>query len=456
MFLGVLFAPLRRLWQHGSTLAIPSAAGRVRWLIIFLAFLGTTISYIDRANLGVAMPYLQRDLGLRPSTAGLVMGAFFWTYALGQLPSGWFVDRVGPRVAYTLAVVWWSSFTAATALARGFASLFGVRLLLGAGEAPAYPANAKVVSEWFPPAERAFATSIFDSGARVGPALALPLVSTVVAHFGWRASFLATGALGLAWALVWFRVYRHPSQHPWVGKAERAHILVDANRSVPAHPEGRPIRWRDLFRYRTVWGLMLGFFCLSFVIYFFITWFPSYLVKERGFTLLKMQLFGSIPALFAIPCGYLGGLFSDFLFRRGLHLTLARKIPIVGGMLLSSSIALAVIVPSAAAALALLSLCYGSLAFAAASVWSLPSDVAPTPRHVASLGGIQNFASNLGGVSVAAFVGFMVERTGGFVVPLVAAGGFSLLGAFSYLVIVGPVEPLGSSTSGLGAGDHGG
>jgi ACS family D-galactonate transporter-like MFS transporter len=429
------------LWQHGVILATKrSCTGGVRWLIIFLAFLGTSVSYIDRANLGVAMPYLQQELGLRPSTAGLALGAFFWTYALGQLPSGWFVDRVGPRIAYTVAVVWWSAFTAATALVRGFTSLFGLRLLLGAGEAPAYPTNAKVVSEWFPRSERAFATSIFDSGARVGPALALPLVSTVIAHFGWRASFLATGALGLLWALFWYRVYRHPSEHPWVGETERAHILDE--RASTGAGQGPTVRWRDLFRYRTVWGMMLGFFCLSFVIYFFITWFPSYLVKARGFTLLKMQLYGSIPALFAIPCGYLGGLFSDLLVRRGLGLTRARKIPIVGGMLLSSSIALAVIVPSAVVALALLSLCYGSLAFAAASVWSLPSDVAPTPGHVGSLGGIQNFASNLAGVSIAAFVGFMVERTGGFVVPLVAAGGFSVLGALSYLVIVGPIEPL--------------
>jgi ACS family D-galactonate transporter-like MFS transporter len=417
-----------------------SPAGGVRWQIIFLAFLGTSISYIDRANLGVAMPYLQRELGLGPGAAGLALGAFFWTYAFGQLPAGWFVDRMGPRVAYTVAVVWWSSFTAATALARGFASLFGLRLLLGAGESPAYPANAKVVSEWFPRTERAFASSIFDSGARVGPALALPLVTTVVARFGWRASFLVTGALGLGWALVWYVCYRHPSQHPRVGEAERAHIMEE--RCAPTVAQGPPVRWRDLFRHRTVWGLMLGFFCLSFVIYFFITWFPSYLVAARGFTLLKMGLYGSIPALFAIPCGYLGGLCSDLLVRRGLHPTWARKIPIVCGMLLSSSIALAVIVPSAVAALALLSLCYGSLAFAAASIWSLPSDLAPTPRHVASLAGIQNFASNLAGVSIAAFVGFMVERTGGFVVPLVAAGGFSVVGAFSYLVIVGPVEPL--------------
>src|SRR4029079_13185978 len=134
---------------------------RVRWTMVFMVFLGTAINYIDRANLRLAMPFLKKELGLDPASAGLVLGAFFWTYAFFQLPSGWFVDKVGPRIAYTIAVVWWSIFPAAAAVARGFGSLFGVRLLLGAGEAPAYPTNAKVVSEWFPKTERAFATSIF-------------------------------------------------------------------------------------------------------------------------------------------------------------------------------------------------------------------------------------------------------------------------------------------------------
>jgi D-galactonate transporter len=426
--------------------------GRVRWLIILLAFAGTAISYIDRANLGVAMPYVQRELHLAPTTQGLVLGAFFWTYSIGQLPAGWFVDRVGARIAYTAAVVWWSFFTAATGAARGFASLFGFRLLLGAGEAPAYPTNAKVVAEWFPRGERAFATSIFDSGARVGPALALPIVTSVISLLGWRASFIITAGLGMLWALVWYRFYRSPRQHAWASESERRYIeegratSMAAAGSAPAScappPTPVPIRWRDLFRYRNVWGMMLGFFCLSFVIYFFITWFPSYLVKARGFTLLKLGIFGAIPALVAIPCGYLGGLYSDRLFRRGIGLTRARKIPIVGGMATSSCIALAVLVPSPAWALALLALCYGSLAFAAASVWSLPADVAPTPAHVASIGGIQNFASNLAGICIATFVGVMLEKTGGFVIALLVAGGFSILGAFSYLVIVQKIEPL--------------
>jgi D-galactonate transporter len=411
--------------------------------MVVMAFLGTAINYVDRANLGVALPYVQKDLGLDPAKMGLILGAFFWTYATFQLPSGWFVDRVGPRIAYAAAVIWWSIFTAAGAAARGFASLFAFRLLLGAGEAPAYPCNAKVVSEWFPKSERAFATSIFDSGARVGTALSLPIVTTLVATLGWRAAFAVTGLLGIVWSVAWLRLYRHPREHQRVSVAELAYIEADLEPAqAQAQADARQLRWRDLFRYRTVWGMMLGFFCLNFVIYFFITWFPTYLIKARGFTLLKLGFLGTIPALAAIPSGYLGGWVSDTLVRRGYRLTWARKIPIVIGMLTSSSIALAVVVPSAGWALALLSLSYASLTFAAASVWSLPADVAPTRRHVASLGGIQNFASNLAGICISSFVGVMLGRTGGFVIPLLVAGGFSILGALSYLLIVGDLGPL--------------
>jgi D-galactonate transporter len=413
-----------------------------------MAFLATAINYIDRANLGAAAPYITREFGLSPTTMGAIFGAFSWTYAAMQMPSGWFIDRVGPRVAYALAVVWWSMFTAASALARGAVSLFGFRLLLGAGEAPAYPSNAKVVSEWFPASERALATAFYDSGARVGTALSFPIVAAIIAAVGWRASFVVTGALGIIWVVAWLRIYRAPREHPWVSPEELAHI-ESGRPAAPAVPvEGAPAesatRWRHLFRYRAVWGMMLGFFCLNFVIYFFITWFPTYLVKARGFTLLKLGSFGMIPALVSVPAEFLGGWVSDRLYRRGVSLTWARKIPAVAGMALSSCIGLAVLVPSAVWALVLLSISYSGLTFAAASVWSLPADVAPTRRFVASIGGIQNFASNLAGIAQALFVGSMLAKTGGFVVPLLVAGGFSLLGAFSYLVIIPEVKPLGS------------
>jgi MFS transporter, ACS family, D-galactonate transporter len=418
------------------------AGGNLRWLMVFMAFLGTTINYVDRANLGVAVPFIQKELHITSALTGLALGAFFITYAIGQLPAGYLVDRIGARVMYTVAVVWWSVFTAATALARDFSSLYVVRLLLGLGEAGAYPSNAKVVSEWFPMRERAFATSIFDNGARFGTALSLPIVTLIVGTLGWRASFVITGALGIVWAAVWILVYRRPREHRLLKKEELAYIEQGARLKDAGRSDGPRIRWIDLFRYRTVWGMMLGFFCLNFVIYFFITWFPAYLVQARGFSLLKLGIFGTIPALVAIVGGWTGGLVADRLVRSGMDLTRARKICLVGGMLFASVIALAVLVPTAALALALLSICYASLTFAAASVWSLPADVAPTPRHVASIGGIQNFASNLAGVITAFFTGLVVQITGNYVVALVTAGLLALVGAFSYLFVVGPIEPL--------------
>ncbi len=427
--------------KKAAPASIAKPRGNLRWLMVFMAFSATAINYIDRANLGVAAPYIAKDLNLSPEMTGALLGAFFWTYAAFQLPSGWFVDKVGARIAYGFAVVWWSLFTASAALANGFAALFGTRLLLGVGEAPAYPTNAKIVSEWFPRRERAFATSIFDSGNRVGTALSLPIVSAIIAQFGWRMSFVITGALGFLWLGFWLWLYRSPSKHPWVTPEERAYIESDAP-PIQGGTEGPKVRWRDLFRYRTIWGMMLGFFCLNFVIYFFSTWFPTYLIQARGFDLKKMGLVGMIPALVAVFGGYLGGYVSDRLVRSGMRLSLARKIPLVGGMFLSSSIGLSVLVESTAAAIALMSLSYASLAFAAASIWSLPADIAPTKDHVGSIGGIQNFASNLAGICISTFVGVMLAKTGGFVVPLVVAGCFSLLGAFAYLVIVPEIKPL--------------
>ncbi|HDY4422120.1 TPA: MFS transporter, partial [Burkholderia multivorans] len=203
------------------------------------------------------------------------------------------------------------------------------------------------------------------------------------------------------------------------------------------------VSWLDLFRYRTVWGMMIGLFCLNFAIYFFITWFPSYLLQSRGFSLASLGTWGMLPALLAIPGGWLGGYVSDSLFRRGWSATAARKTCLVLGMLLSSSIALSAFVDNVWVCLALFALAYASLSFAGANVWTLVGEVAPTPAHVASLGGIQNFAGNLAGIFITTFTGVMLSLTkGSFVVPLAVAGALCVVGALSYLFIVGKVEPL--------------
>jgi ACS family D-galactonate transporter-like MFS transporter len=264
---------------------------------------------------------------------------------------------------------------------------------------------------------------------------------------GWRWSFVITGSLGFIWTLVWLKVYKAPRKHPLVSPQELAYIEdrseAPADAAAPAPVDDRPpVPFASLFRYRIIWGMMLGFFCLNFVNYFFITWFPTYLVKARGFSLLKLSGYAMIPSIVAIGGGWLGGLTSDRLLRSGMKLTWARKIPLVAGMLMSSAIALAVIAPNAFWALALMSVSYAGIMFAGASVWALPADIAPSRRNIGAIGGIQNCASNFAGVCISVFVGAMVTRTGGFVVPLTVAGCASLLGAFSYLVIVPEIAPL--------------
>jgi len=187
----------------------------MRWLVVWMCFLAIAVNYVDRANLAVAAPEIQRALGIGPAQMGLVLSGFFWTYALMQMPFGWFVDRVGARIALPLAVGWWSVFTAATAGAGSVAAMFGCRLMLGVGEAGAYPSCAKLVSQWFRPAQRAIATSIFDSGSRVGSALSIPLVALLVGTLGWRLSFVVTGVLGIVWIVGWFALYRARTQCTW-------------------------------------------------------------------------------------------------------------------------------------------------------------------------------------------------------------------------------------------------
>jgi MFS family permease len=409
-----------------------------RWIMIVMCCAANAINYIDRANLAVAAPFIRREMGIDAATMGLILSGFFWTYAVMQMPFGWFADRVGVRLSLSIAVLWWSVSTALTAAARSVSALLGFRLLLGIGEAGAYPSGAKVTANWFLRNERALAASIFDSGSRIGAALSLPLVAWLIGGFGWRFSFLATALLGVAWTIMWLLFYRDPQKHPAVSREQLARLAAER----PAADEVK-VPWASLFRYRTVWGMMLGFFCLNFVIYFFITWFPTYLMQARGFSLAQLGTLGLLPGLVSIPCGWLGGFASDALYRRGWSLTAARKTCLVGGMLMSSVITFSVFAPNVYAALGCFALAYGSLAFTAASIWSLPGDVAPTPAHVASIGGIQNFAANIAGIVTTTFTGLMLTITSGsFIVPLTVAGGFCVLGAAVYLFVVVEVAPL--------------
>ena len=421
----------------------PAGATRYRWLVVWLVFLGLTINYLDRASLSVALPFMGEEFELSATEQGLVFAAFFWAYDACQLLAGWYVDKVGPRRSLFIAALWWSIFTALTAFSRGFWSLVTFRFLLGVGESPAPSSAAKVVGTWFPTRERAFATSIWDSGSRVGAVIALPVVTGIVALLNWQAVFIIIGGVGVIWAFVWWRIYRDPDQATRANAAEVEYVVAGGARTSRDDPaEGETITWRQLFRYRTVLAMMFGFFCLNSVIYFFITFFPTYLVTERGFSLLKLGFFGAVPGLCAVVAGWTGGLVADRAIRAGHSVTRVRKTQIVGGMVGGSVIMFAAVVPEAWMALALLAIAYSSLTVAGTGIWSLPADVAPSSRHIGSIGGIQNFASNLAGIFTPILIGVLVDRTGSFVLPLALIGVVALIGAFNYLVLLGKVEPL--------------
>lgn len=420
---------------------VQSRASRVRWFIAIACAVGLAINYIDRSAISVALPFMTEDFHLSPAQQGLVLSAFSWSYALMQIPAGRLIDRFGERLMFGASVLVWSVFTGLTAFASSFGVLMGLRLGLGVGEAGAYPSSAKTVSRWFPPRERARATSVYDSGARIGSAIATPVIAGIIAVWGWRAVFVIAFVLGALWTAGWWALYRHPETFGRVNADELA--VINSERAVASTTgvKEKPMPLGQLLRYRTVWAMMLGFFCVNFMVTFFLTWFPSYLVNERGFDLLKLGIFGSIPPIAAILGSWIGGLTGDSLLARGWSVTRVRKTCLVTGMLLCAVISLAAVAPEAWQALALMSISYAAAAFTIVTIWCLPSDVAPTGT-VASLGGTQNFFSNIGSALSPIVIGALYGATGSFQAPLVLAGGVAVAGALIFGVMLRKVEPL--------------
>lgn len=423
-----------------ATVAPPRRFG-TRWLMIGVTAFGLTIAYVDRASLSIAIPFIQQEYGFDQVWKGFILSAFFWSYAAFQIPSGWLIDKLGVRLVYAVAVIWWSFWTAMTAVAQGVNSLIGLRLMLGIGEAPVAPCGVKVVSQWFPRHERAFAASIADTGQQLGSALSLPIITTLIAFSGWRMAFVVIGVVGVAWVFLWLTLFQTPRQSKRLPADELAYIEASGAR-IEAPPGGNAVKWSDLLRHRTVWGMMLGYICRAYAVYFFITWYPSYLVDVHHFTLKQLGIVGAIPPFLAIISTWCGGLFSDYLVRRGASLGVARKIPIIGAMALASSIIFAAYAETTAVALAFLTLAMCSSAFAAGSVLALPADVAPTPETVGSIAGLQNFGSQIGGILSPIVTGLLLAADhGSYRLPLVFAGVICLIGALVYAFMV-KVEPL--------------
>lgn len=428
---------------NGANPAVTGArvrVGKIRYVILALVTLGIAVNYLDRATMSVALPFIRHEFDLTSALSGIVLSAFFWTYATTQIPAGYFVGRVGPRKAVALSSLLFGAITIFTGFADGVVTFIVMRALLGIGEAPGYPSAAQVVAKWFPRTERAFASGTFNNGNPIGSTLSVPLVALLIAYAGWRSAFFVAGGLALVYSLAWWLIYRSPRELPWVSKREVAYIEDGQSRTDSL---AAPVAsWGSLFRHRTVWAMMIGFFCINFVAYFFITWFPSYLVSTYHLTLLKFGFLGMIPGFASMLGGWTGGIVADRLVRRGTNLSTARKICLVGGLLGTSIIALAVLSPTVGMALLALSVSYFSSTFAAASVWSLPADVASSERHVGSLSGIQNATANLAGIISPILMGVLKGLTTSFTIPLIIAGCVAIVGAANYAFFMPRIGPL--------------
>jgi MFS transporter, ACS family, D-galactonate transporter len=419
-----------------------AVASNRRFLVVFMLFVIVVINFLDRTNISIVGPALARALRLSAVKMGFIFSGFGWTYALLQIPASRFVDRVHPRPLYFIVLGLWSMATVALGLANSFAALLGLRLTVGAFEAPSYSINNRVVATWFGENERAGAIGFYTSGQFVGIAFLTPLLSWMEVSFGWRAVFIFTGVVGLLWALVWFYLYRDPKDFPGANQPEID--LIAQNGGIPDLSQ-RIVRsnkfiWADLkivLGHRKLWGIYIGQFGLVSTQWFFLTWFPTYLVTYRHLDFMKSGLMASIPFLGAFVGVLTGGLLSDWMLRRGVGLTLARKVPIIIGLLLSTSIVGANHVLSPIAVTAFFTCAFFGSGFASIT-WSLVSTIAP--EHLIGLtGGVFNFVGNLGAIVVPVAIGLLIHGQD-FTKPLIFVSATALVGALSYFGLVGTIE----------------
>lgn len=418
--------------------------GKYRFAILAVLFVSTAINYLDRSVLSIVAPDVSRDLGISPEMMGWLFSGFAWTYALAQIPGGRLVDRFGPRIVYAWALIGWSVMTALGSLAKGFGFLFASRMGLGLFEAPAFPCNGRVAASWFPRAERGRAVAVYTSGQFIGLGVAFPLIAWMAAALGWRHVFWILGGMGIAWALVWVKVIRNrPEQHPKVGAYELVHITEDeaaADSSAQAREKGAFRRDMGfLLRQRRIWGVFLGQFAIASTLYFFLTWFPTYLTNERGLSLDKGGLTVALPFVAALVGVLCGGSWSDWMVKRGMSASFARKTPIVTGLALAGVIVAANYVTSNAAMIAIMCVAFFANGLASFS-WVLVTEIAPE-RMLGVAGGVFNVFGNLAGIVVPIVIGYMIGGgDGSFALPLMLIGGITIGGALSFLFLVDKVE----------------
>ncbi len=393
-----------------------------QWRFLFLLLLSVGINYIDRGNLSVAAPPLSKELAISPSQLGLLLSSFFWTYALFQVPSGWLVDRFDVSLMYGLGFFLWSLATGLTGFVSSFEILFGLRLLLGIGEAVAFPAYSKIIANHVPESRRGLANAMVDVGTKAGPALGTLIGGLLVAGFGWRALFIGLGLGAMLWLPPWV-IWAPRDRHRVVAKTEGAPSLV------------------EILRQRQAWATFLGLFSGNYIWYFMLTWLPSYLVRERHFSMSMMAILGSVPfwgiAASSITMGWL----SDRLIARGLPTNKVRRAFCASGLLGSTLVLPASAIDDPALFMGVLLTACLLFGMFSSNLWATTQTLAG-PAAAGKWTGAQNCLGNMAGVTAPWVTGLIVEKTGFFFLAFLTAAVISVIGAMSYIFIVGPVRQI--------------
>jgi len=406
---------------------------RLRWFIIALLFIGGAISYLDRAALSIAAPMIAEDLQLDPGRLGIVFSSFFVGYALFCFVGGFAADRIGPKNVFTLAMTVWSVFCGLTAAATGLVSLLVVRVIFGMGEGPFGSAANKLVSNWFPRHEQASAVGMANAGQPLGAALAGPIVGMLAVSLGWRTSFVVIAAIGLIWTLGWVLLATdRAEQHRWLDEAARSKLArAKANKSMEA-----ALPLSTYLRRPAILATAFAFFGYAYILYFFLSWFPSYLTMAHHLSIQKMGVVNAIPWLVGFIGLASGGFVCDAIFRFTGNALFARKLVLVGSLIIAACcVALAGIVTGVVAVVALMAITVFFMYLTASSYWAIILDTVEEGR-VGGVSGFVHLIANLAGIVAPAVTGYLVEWTGSFTSAFALTGGIAVVGALAVAVLV--------------------
>lgn len=418
---------------------------KIRYRALAMIFMSVIINYMDRSNISVAGTAISRDLHLTSVQLGLIFSAFGWSYAILQLPGGMLIEKLGSRITYTLSLFLWSVATLFQGLIRGFGGLFGLRISIGICEAPAFPINNRVVTSWFPDNERASAIGIYTSGQFVGLAFLTPVLTVLQEKFTWRGLFVLTGVIGITWSIIWYLRYRDPMDSKNVSKSELKYIkdgggIVDRkNNNVAQDNNGKFTikNIKSVVKYKKLWGIYIGQFAVNSTLWFFLTWFPTYLVKYRGLNFIKSGYLSSLPYLAAFLGVLLSGFISDNMLKKGVNVSFARKLPIIFGLCLSMFILGANYTNSTMLIIVFMTIAFFGNGLASIT-WVFVSEL--SPKHlIGTTGGMFNFIGGSASIVIPIVIGFLVKG-GSFAPALIFIVCVTLVGILSYIFLVGKVE----------------